>query len=249
VYQTPLLTEPWELAGSISVELFVSSDCLDTDFTAKLCDVYPDGRAMLMTDGIRRARHRLRMDGEDFLIPGEIVSLTIDLPQTAIVFNRGHRIMIAISSSNSPRFDTNPNTGEPFMQHTTTLIAHNTIYHDETHMSRVLLPMTGDLPAAVGGTTATFGAPVVRWRAAPNPFIASTRIEFVLDKPRQIEVFLLDSAGRRVRALRSGPYARGMHTLLWDGTDDAGRVVAAGVYRCLLRDVAEERSGTIMRLR
>jgi hypothetical protein len=249
VYQTPPLDAPWEVTGAIAVELYVASDRLDTDFTAKLCDVYPDGRAMLFADGILRARHRLRMDGEDLLVPGEIVPVTIRLQETALVFNKGHRILLAVSSSNSPRFDTNPNTGEPFMRHTTTLIAHNTIYHEPAYPSRLILPTTGPLPAAVGEFAAGPADEGIRLLAGPNPFVSRTSIRFVLDQPGLVELWLVDPSGRRVRTIADGLLERGAHDRIWDGRDEKGRPAPAGSYRCLLRCDRGARSCSIIRLR
>src|SRR6202030_2854610 len=105
------LKEPVEVTGRITAKLFVSSDCPDTDFTVKLCDVYPDGRSMLVTDGILRARYHKSFEKEALLEPGHVYELNVDLWSTSLVFNKGHRIRVAVSSSNSPRFEANPNTG------------------------------------------------------------------------------------------------------------------------------------------
>lgn len=250
VYQTPVLAEPWEITGSVGVELYASSDCLDTDFTAKLCDVYPDGRVMLVTDGILRARHRLRMDGEDLLVPGEVVRLTIGLSETAIVFNAGHRILVAVSSSNAPRFDVNPNTGEPFMQQTTTLVAHNTVYHEPGYPSRLLLPLTGDMPTGIEiPDAAEASAGHIRLTAGPNPFVDRTRLRFVLSGARRVELRVLDPSGRRVRTLVNGDYPPGEHEVLWDGRDEAGHAAPNGVFRVLLRSARESQARTITRIR
>ena len=99
------------MTGDLKVIFYASSDALDTDFTAKLTDVYPDGRSMLIADGIIRARYRNSLSRPELMTPGTIYRLEIDLWATSIVFNTGHRIRLAISSSNYPRFDVNPNTG------------------------------------------------------------------------------------------------------------------------------------------
>lgn len=225
VYKSPVLTQPVEVVGDITVELFVSSDRLDTDFTAKLCDVYPDGRVMLICDGILRARHRIGMHREDFLVPGEVVPVSIDLWETAIVFNTGHRILVAVSSSNAPRFDANPNTGEPFLQNTTTLVAHNVVYHEPGRASRLLLPVTGPVPVAVpespdGSPTAGSGTVVAARLTAlgPNPFSNETSWRFTprLSGHAQVSAThtpaardgltacIVDCNGRRVRHLDLG---------------------------------------------
>lgn len=140
-FSTAPLRRPVEATGRIRVRLYAASSARDTDFTAKLTDVYPDGRSMLVLDGIIRARHRGSMRSEELLEPGKVYDLRIDLWSTSIVFNAGHRIRVDISSSNAPRFDPNPNTGEPFRASERTAIAENTIYHDAAHPSALLLPV------------------------------------------------------------------------------------------------------------
>jgi hypothetical protein len=140
-FSTPPLTRPLEATGRISVRLYAASSGRDTDFTAKLSDVYPDGRSMLLLDGIIRARHRNSVRTEELLQPGQVYEFGIDLWSTSIVFNAGHRVRVAISSSNAPRFDPNPNTGEPFRASDRTIAATNTIYHDAAHASALLLPV------------------------------------------------------------------------------------------------------------
>src|SRR5262249_24123432 len=100
---TDVLAEPMEVTGRITAKLYVSSDRPDTDFTVKLTDVYPDGRSMLVTDGILRARFRKSFEEETFLEPGKVYELAIDLWSTSLVFNKGHKIRVAVSSSNAPR--------------------------------------------------------------------------------------------------------------------------------------------------
>ena len=146
VFETGPLAEPVEVTGRIVARLFVSSDAPDTDVTAKLLDIRPDGTQALVTDGILRVRHRGGQDSEAFLAPGEIVSIEVDLWSTSLVFDAGHRIGLQISSSNFPRFDTNPNTGLPFRADDTTRTAVNTIHHAAGAPSALLLPMPGHPP-------------------------------------------------------------------------------------------------------
>jgi uncharacterized protein len=141
LFTTAVLDEPVEVTGRLTAKLFVSSDCPDTDFTVKLSDVYPDGRSMLVTDGILRARYRKSFEEEAFLEPGGVYELTVDLWSTSLVFNTGHRIRVAVSSSNSPRFEANPNTGRPFRADQETRVAKNTLHLSATHPSRVVLPV------------------------------------------------------------------------------------------------------------
>ncbi len=140
-FATEPLAEPLEIAGRIYADLYVESDAPDTDFTAKLVDVYPDGYEALLADGIIRVRYREGLDKEVFLKPGDVVPVRIDLWSTAVVFNKGHRIAIHVSSSNDPRFDPNPNTGKPTRADAETRTARNTVHHDAAHPSRALLPV------------------------------------------------------------------------------------------------------------
>jgi len=145
VYTTELLQEPVEVSGRIVARLWASSDAPDTDWTVKLTDVYPDGRSMLVLDGVLRARHRDSMSSEVFMQPGETYLFEVDLWSTSIVFNAGHRIRVAVSSSNDPRFDPNPNTGHPFRADNQTRRASNTIHHDSLRPSHLLLPLVKQL--------------------------------------------------------------------------------------------------------
>ncbi len=135
------LKKPVEITGQLKVKLWASTAATDTDFTAKLCDVYPDGRSMIVADGIIRARHRNSMEKSELTEPGKIYEFEIDLWSTSLVFCPGHRIRVAISSSNSPRFEPNPNTGTPSGMDNETQVATNTIYLNIDHPSHILLPV------------------------------------------------------------------------------------------------------------
>jgi hypothetical protein len=147
VFQTEPLSEPVEVVGPITVTLHVSSTAVDTDFTAKLIDVYapspdfPAGFEMNLTDGILRARYRESRERQVFMEPGQVYQLRVEPFPTANRFERGHRIRIDISSSNFPRFDVNPNTGEPLGSARRRVTADNTIYHDASRPSHVVLPL------------------------------------------------------------------------------------------------------------
>ena len=140
-FMTAPLDTPVEVTGPLTVELWASSDCPDTDFMAKLVDVYPDGTERLVQDNGLRARFREGFDHEVFMKKGEVYKFKIDLWSTSLVFNKGHRIAVHVSSSNDPRFDPNPNTGKPLRADAETRIANNTIYFDQAHPSRILLPV------------------------------------------------------------------------------------------------------------
>ncbi|HTT64361.1 MAG TPA: CocE/NonD family hydrolase [Bryobacteraceae bacterium] len=141
VYTTAPLRRDVEVIGTVRVVLFAATSARDTDFTAKLVDVFPDGRAQNLTDGILRLRYRKSLEQPALARPGEICRLTIDAGVTGNVFLKGHRIRMEISSSNFPRFDRNPNTGGPVADAIELHKARQTIYHDARRPSYLLLPV------------------------------------------------------------------------------------------------------------
>lgn len=141
VYTTPPLKKDLEVTGPVKAVVFASSSAVNTDFTAKLVDVYPDGRAMRICEGIIRADHRDADQAPSPIMPGEVYEYTIDLWATSNVFLEGHQMRVEISSSNFPRFDRNLNTGNYFATDTTVLKAEQTIYHGPEHPSRIILPV------------------------------------------------------------------------------------------------------------
>jgi putative CocE/NonD family hydrolase len=141
LFTTEPLAEPVEVTGRITAKLYVSSDCPDTDFTVKLCDVYPDGRSLLVTDGIRRASLRNGYEKHEALVAGEVYELEVDLWSTSLVLNKGHRIRVAVSSSNSPRFEPNPNTGDPHPVSGKSRVATNTLHLSAQKASHIVLPI------------------------------------------------------------------------------------------------------------
>jgi putative CocE/NonD family hydrolase len=141
VYSTGRLIEDTEVTGPISLVLFASTSAPDTDFTGKLVDVYPDGRAINLTDGSLRVRYRNGLDKPKLLKPGETVKYMMDLGVTSNVFKKGHRIRLEISSSNFPRFDRNPNTGRAIADETQLVKAQQTVYHSLARRSYLLLPV------------------------------------------------------------------------------------------------------------
>ena len=140
LFTSDVLTEPYEATGRIMAKLYVSSDCSDTDFTVKLTDVYPDGRSMLICDGIIRMRNRNGCDHWEFMTPGYVYEANVDLWSTSYIWEAGHQIRVAISSSNYPRYLANPNTIDGIYQNTETVIAHNTLYFNTEHPSCIYLP-------------------------------------------------------------------------------------------------------------
>ena len=141
VFTTPAFETDFEVTGPVSLECFASSSAVDTDFTAKLVDVWPSGFAQNLTDGIVRARYRKSPEKPEFMNPGETYKFTIDVGPTSNLFKAGHKLRIEISSSNFPRFDRNLNTGEDPGTSTRLVRASNTIYHDREHPSALVLPV------------------------------------------------------------------------------------------------------------
>ncbi|HET8624605.1 MAG TPA: CocE/NonD family hydrolase [Gemmatimonadales bacterium] len=147
VFETAPLEEAVEVTGPVSVKLWISSSAVDTDFTAKLIDVYPPspdypgGFAMNLTDGILRVRYRDSWERPARMAPGTVYSIRIDAFPTSNRFARGHRIRIDISSSNFPHFDLNPNTGEPEGRATRFVVATNRVYLGRARPSHVVLPL------------------------------------------------------------------------------------------------------------
>jgi putative CocE/NonD family hydrolase len=141
VYSTPPLEQDLEVTGPVRLDFFASSSAVDTDFTAKLVDVFPDGTAINLTEGIRRARYRDSQEKATPLAPGQVYALSLDLWATSNVFRTGHRIRLELSSSNFPRFDRNLNTGEPAATSDKWITATNTILHDKEHPSALVLPV------------------------------------------------------------------------------------------------------------
>ena len=139
------LTEPIEVTGHVTVRLFVSTDVPDTDFTAKLIDIFPPGddREILMLDGIQRVKFRHGFDKPAALLTSsdEVIEIEIDLWSTSWVYNTDHRIGLQISSSNYPRFEKNPNTGDDFPDESNLRVAHNAVHMSKDYPSAVILPI------------------------------------------------------------------------------------------------------------
>jgi putative CocE/NonD family hydrolase len=142
-FTSPALTEPLEVTGHVKLTLFVSSSAPDTDFTGKLVDVFPDGRAIFLTDGIIRARYRNSLAEPELLTPGEPYQLSMDLSVTSNVFLPGHRIRLEVSSSNFPRFDRNTNTGGVIADESEdqATVAVNRVLHGPGYLSQLTLPV------------------------------------------------------------------------------------------------------------
>ncbi|MFO7889347.1 MAG: CocE/NonD family hydrolase [bacterium] len=237
MYTTDILTDSLIISGPVIVKLSASSDAVDTDFTAKLCDVYPDGRSMLVADGIIKARHRNSLTEESFLVPGQVYEFTIDLWSTALAFAPGHAIRLSISSSNYTRFEPNPNTGEPFRQNTSIQIAHQTVYHDAEHTSALILPVIGSSADIEQPVTAVPEA--VLTQNYPNPFNSETTFTVNTDrlncsKNDDIMLTIYDLLGRVIRKWRIYPHTASQQ-INWNGCDQNQQTVSSGIYICILK--------------
>jgi predicted acyl esterase len=142
-FQTPVLDKDVVVAGPVKVELYGATDGPDTDFEAKLVDVYPDGYEALVLDAPIRARYRHGRMPDDvaMMTPGAPEEMTIDLWNTALTFEKGHRIALHVTSSNSPRFEVNDNNGGAPGEHPKPRVATNSIYLDKDHPSALVLPV------------------------------------------------------------------------------------------------------------
>ena len=140
-FETAPLDRDVKIVGKVRATLYASSTAPDTDFVARLVDVYPDGRAMLVTDGVIRARYRDSMTQPEFLVPGQIYAFDIDLNRTAQVFGKGHRIMVLVSSSNYRRYEPAKNTQDDIWGSQPAVTAVNSLYADARYPSGLLLPV------------------------------------------------------------------------------------------------------------
>lgn len=179
-YTTPALVEPLVVIGKIRCALYASTDGYDTDWTIRITDVYPDGRSILVTDNILKARHRHGFDQEDSLFPDQPDTFFIDAWSTAQVWGIGHRLRVIVSSSNYPRYEYNPNTGAPFMRNDpVTRVARQRIFRTAGMPSHVILPI---LPS---------GAPVAEDQRRLRPQFPATSL--AVDPPSPILRFRITS--------------------------------------------------------
>lgn len=135
------LDSPIEVTGRIKAHIYVASSAADTDLSVRLCDVYPDGKSYLIAEGIMRLRFRNSFEKPEPLTPGKIEKVTVDCWSTSIIFNKGHRIRATVTSSNFPRFDLNPGTGQPWSDGSAGVKQSNIIYCDSAHSSHFELPV------------------------------------------------------------------------------------------------------------
>jgi len=205
LFTSDVLAEPYEATGPIKARLYVSSNCPDTDFTVKLTDVYPDGRSMLIADGILRMRNRNGCDHWEFIEEGQVYEVEVDLWSTSYVWNTGHKIRVAVSSSNYPRFLANPNTKDGMNQNTDTNIAENTLYLDFSKPSCIILPRYNDNYAPIKPkiTGPTRGIPAVNYT-----------FTFESTDPENEDVYLYIDWGDGTNSNWIGPYYSGEEVAL-----------------------------------
>ena len=141
VYSTEPLEEALEVTGPIRVRLFASSSARDTDFMVKFLDVWPNGFAQRLTDGMVRGRFRKGMDRPELLEPGKVYEYDIDCWNISHLFQKGHRIRVEVASSAFPKYDRNLNTGAELGQGTEMVVAEQTVFHDREHPSAIILPV------------------------------------------------------------------------------------------------------------
>ncbi len=238
---TPVLQVSVTVVGKVWFKFWARVSTPDVDWTAKLIDLYPDGREMLITDGILRARFHDGFESGNLLDPNTWYFFEVDLWSTAIVFDAGHRIMLAIANSNYPRFEINPNNGEPFGSPGGPPIAADIVLLAEfDHPSHLLLPIefgTASTPDEI------FVGDEGVFHLAPEQNPASrfvVEISQPLVGPVDGAVYGVD--GRRVRRfLLPLPPGTGVR-LRWDGLDACGRPVSPGVYFLNLTDAMGKRA-------
>jgi len=228
------LTEDVEVAGPLTVVLSASSDCLDTDFTAKVIDVHPGGELMLVADGIIRARYRDSMATPELMEPDEIYAITFDIGNIDYLFEVGHSIRVDISSSNFPKYDRNLNTGGELYTETEWVVAENTVYHDAANPSYIMIPVvptwevTELLPSSAknkAGRTmpVKFSLTVAESTDPEQPFVYNEDLEIVIyakDNPGDIlQTSIFGDTARDYRIdIENELYITNFHTLATPAT-------------------------------
>ncbi|MCB2205590.1 CocE/NonD family hydrolase [bacterium] len=247
LYTSAELTQAVRVQGGMQVDLHVQSDRTDTDFSVRLCDVQPDGRSIILTDGIIRARFREGTDKEILLTPGETVGVTITLQEMAHTFLPGHRIRLIIGSADYPRFDINLNDGGELYTDGDTLVATNSIMHALSTPSRLLLETASPVSSASGIAQPT----ELRIKAiAPQPWTGNSPLTIVCSGRELLsggEVRIYDLLGR-VRQRIAVPPSNGNVTLQWNGLNADGTPASAGIYLLQLHTRSSSRSRQILRL-
>ncbi len=211
IFTSPELTEDVIVKGKIKANLFVSSDKPDTDFSVRLTDVYPDGRSMLLLDGIQRMRFRNGYTENDtsMMIPGSVYPISIILNDVAITFKAGHKIRLDVTSANYPRFDNNLNNGGQMYVPGDSLIATNTVYASTSYPSHIVIPVEENINLAVDEINSVENI----FQIYPNPVGELCVVSCELcEEESLIEVF--DVAGNEIYSM---PFTANcvLHTANW----------------------------------
>ncbi len=237
VYTSDTLEEAIHFLGGLRLECSFSADRTDTDIAVRICDVYPDGRSIILTDGIHRARFRNGTDHEELLTPGEPATCTVELQEISHEFMPGHRIRVVISGSNYPRFDLNPNSGGALYEPGDTLIVNITIYSGGQDGSRLVFD--GFVPSGVPGLPDASTALHIH-SVSPQPYHAAAptgvTVRFTTSPAGtdDAEITVIDQLGRRMLTRRLPP-RDGMQQWTWNGRTRDGRMTLPGTYFVVLR--------------
>ncbi|MEW6194458.1 MAG: CocE/NonD family hydrolase [Bacteroidota bacterium] len=178
IFSTEELTSPIEILGPVAINLYVSSNRTDTDFSVRLCDVYPDGRSMLITQGIKRMRFRNSYSDPELITPGQIYKVTVELCDLAIKILPQHKLRLIISSSNYPMFDINLNNGGPMYIMGDTLVANNIVYFSSEYASNITWKTSPGTDIKLPDQTIPYGFQLSQ--NYPNPFNPTTTIEYTI---------------------------------------------------------------------
>ncbi len=226
-YSTPVLDRDLAVDGPVRVELAVASDRTDTDIMVRLCDVYPDGRSMILTRGARRLRFRNGVQPADTgaITPGVYYPVTIDLQNIGITFLRGHRLRLDISSSDYPFFDANPNSGGPLYKPTDTLVASNSVRQGS--VSRIILPVISSTAGVVDVNDARPATALRLDPPAPNPTRGDIRFTLHVATREHLDIVIESLIGQRVATLYEGEIEAGERSFTYDGAQ-----LPAGTYVC-----------------
>lgn len=235
-FESPVYDEPYDIFGGINLEVYLSSDREDTDVFAQLVDIYPDGKKIFITDGIQRARFRNGFDKEDFLIPGQVAKLSVDLHHSAYSIVPGHRLGLLLTCSNSASYYPNPNTRDPVNKAKDTLIANNTFHFGGDNATVLVLPIRKPGAVSVRETINKQDVSI-----SPNPFSQSTSINYELQTAGYISLKLYDIFGNEMAVLVDGWKEAGSHKDRFNGSG-----LAPGVYFFMLRAGERVESGKLV---
>ncbi|MBR9974633.1 MAG: CocE/NonD family hydrolase [Bacteroidetes bacterium] len=227
LYTTDVLEEDLRVTGSGTLRLSVRCDVSDADFSVRLCDVFPDGRSIILTDAIHRARFREGTDREVLMTPGSVYTIDIQLQELAHTFLEGHRLRVVIGGADYPRFDVNLHNGGEMYTAGDTLVASSEVLHTIVHPSMLLLE-TDDAGTSVSPTSQATAFRIEHVWPQPLSAGGTMQISYRAEPGRPSHIRVSDLLGRTLRVLDGG--SAGSHTLRWDGCDAEGRLLSPGIY-------------------